>query len=107
MKRYRVEFSLEAQEDVERSFEWGRGEWSEKAALRWYRKLQTYTRKILTMMPLAQSIAPEGREVGREIRQLIFGRYRILFEVDGNLVKVLHIKGAFVTKNVKDLGVVE
>ena len=105
MKRFRVEFSLEAREDIDRSFEWGRITWGDEAAIRWYRNLTTYTRKVLSVAPLAQPVAPEGRELGRDIRHLIFDRYRILFEVSGNLVKVLHIKGAFVSKQDGDLGV--
>lgn len=107
MKRYRVEFALEAREDIESSFKWGSEEWGEKAAIRWYRKLKAHTRKILSIIPLAQSLAPESEEIGREIRQLVFGRYRILFEVVGNLVKVLHVKGAYVAKEDNDLGVNE
>jgi len=104
MKRYRVEFALEAREDIERSFQWGVDEWGEDAAIRWYRKLTVYARKILSVIPRAQPLAPEGFEIDREIRHLVFGRYRILFEVVGDLVKVLHVKGAFVPKDDNDLG---
>ena len=32
---------------------------------------------------------------GTEIRQMIFGRYRILFNIEGDVVNVLHVRGAF------------
>ncbi len=104
MKRYRLEFSREALDDIERSFEWGRSEWGEEAAIRWYRKLTGHTRNVLGLVPLAQPIASEGRILNREIRHLIFGRYRILFEVEGKLVKVLHVKGAYAGRDDNDLG---
>jgi plasmid stabilization system protein ParE len=103
MKRYRVEFSREALDDIERSFEWGRKEWGEDAAIRWYRKLTYHTRNVLSMIPLAQPIAPESRKANREIRHLMFGRYRILFEVEGKLVKVFHVKGAYTGRDDSDL----
>lgn len=102
MKRYRVEFSHEALDDIERSFEWGRTEWGETAAIRWYRKLHSHTMTMLSVMPLAQPIAPEAHGVKREIRHLVFGRYRILFEVEEKLVKVLHVKGAYVGRDEKE-----
>ena len=107
MKRYRVEFSLEARDDIERSFEWGRITWGDEGAIRWYRKITTFTRKVLAVIPLGQPIAPEGRELERDIRHLVFGRYRILFEVKGNLLRVLHVKGVFAAKQDGDLGVDE
>ena len=107
MKRYRVEFSDDAKRDLGRSFEWEREKWGSAAALRWYRKLKAQTRETLTHFPLSQPIAPESEEVSGEIRHMIFGRYRILFEIVDNTVRVLHIRGAFVDNEHIDLGVDE
>jgi len=96
MKRHRVEFSDESKRDIANSFEWGRKEWGEEAALRWYRKLRSQTRDRLANFPMSQPFAPETAETGREIRQLIFGRYRVLFEVHVRTVRILPVRGAFV-----------
>ena len=77
------------------------------AALRWYRQLKVQVRETLTHFPLSQPIAPESEDVSGEIRHMIFGRYRILFEIVGKTVRVLHLRGAFVDKEHADLGVDE
>lgn len=107
MKRYRVEFTNEAKRDINESYEWGRREWGDAKALSWYRSLRAKTREILTHFPLSQSVAPESSEAGTELRQVIFGRYRILYEVEKRAVRVLHVQGAFVEKNRSGLGVKE
>ena len=107
MKQYRVEFSDDAKRDIGRSYEWGRDKWGATAAAGWYRKLKAQTRETLTRFPLSQPIAPENEDVSGEIRHMIFGRYRILFEIIGNTVRVLHVRGAFVDKGHIDLGVEE
>ncbi len=107
MKRYRIEFSDDAKNDLMRSYEWGREKWGREAAQRRYRDLKQQTRKLLTHFPLAQPSAPESEEVEGEIRHLIFGHYRILFEIVGRTVRVLHVRGAFVDRENSDLGVDE
>jgi len=104
MKRYRVEFSDDAKRDISRSYEWGRDNWGASAARQWYRKLQAQTRETLAHFPLSQPIAPESEDVTGEIRHMIFGRYRILFEILGNTVRVLHVRGAFLDNEQIDLG---
>ena len=90
-----VEFSDESKRDISKSFEWGRKEWGADAASRWYRNLRSQTRDILTFFPLSQPIAPESDELGREIRQMVFSRYRVLFEVRERTVRILHVRGAY------------
>lgn len=107
MKRYAVVFTEEAKRDIANSYEWGREEWGEAAARRWYLKLRSHTRGNLTRFPLGQPLAPESEEVGQEIRHLIFGRYRILFEIVGRTVRILHLRGAFMGTDKKNLGVDE
>ena len=45
-------------------------------------------------MPKAFSIALEDEEFFEEIRQLIVGRYRVLFTIRKHKVHVLHVRGA-------------
>jgi plasmid stabilization system protein ParE len=37
-------------------------------------------------------VAPEADDIGREIRHLIYGRYRIIFLIRGQTVYLLHIR---------------
>ncbi len=99
MKRFRIEFTDTARAEVAESYEWGIREWGTVAARRWFQNLKAQTRTLLTHFPLSQPIAPESIDVNREIRQMIFGRYRVLFEIDGRSVKVLHVRGSFVAKD--------
>ena len=107
MKRYRVEFTDEAKRDINESYEWGRREWGDAKALSWYRSLRAKTREILTHFPLSQSVGPESSEAETELRQVIFGRYRILYEIEKRTVRVLHIQGTFIEKEKGDRGVKE
>jgi plasmid stabilization system protein ParE len=107
MRRFRVEFTHEAKSEIARSFEWGRQEWGSAAAVQWYRKLRSQTREILSNFPLSQPIAPENGDFSSEIRQMIFGRYRVLFEIDGRVVRILHVRGSYVEKGRDEMGVDE
>jgi plasmid stabilization system protein ParE len=40
----------------------------------------------------ALSHAPENRSFKREIRQLLYDQYRILFTIRGRTVRVLHVR---------------
>ncbi len=46
-------------------------------------------------------------ETGREIRQLVLGRWRVLFDISGNIVRVVHLRGAFTGTEDKNPGVEE
>ena len=96
MKRFRIEFTDEAKADISASYEWGKREWGHARALRWYRALRSAVRNLLSLFPFGNPIAPESEEFDVEIRQLIFQRYRILYEIKGKTVRILHLKGPFV-----------
>ena len=49
----------------------------------------------LTSTPLSGSIAPESVELGIPIRQLILGRYRVLYLVEKKAVTILHVRGSY------------
>lgn len=95
-KRYRVLLTDEAKKDFDRSFQWGRREWGETMALGWYRDIKLQIQNSLPYFPLSHPVAPESDELGFEIRQMILDRYRVLFEIVGNTVRILHLRGAYV-----------
>ena len=96
MKKYKVILHPDAETDISSAFEWGRHAWGEELARTWVRQLYRKLQERLTSAPLRCPVAPESEELGSSVRQLIDGRYRILFIVEKNTVTILHLKGAYV-----------
>ncbi len=90
MKSYRVEPTEKALADVGEAYFWI-NEQSEGAALRWYEGLMKALRS-LEKNPLRCPLAPESAFFEEEIRQLIYGKYRILFTVEDETVFVLRVR---------------
>ena len=90
MKIYRVEPTDKALVDAGEAYFWI-NEQSEPAALRWYDELLKAFRS-LEKNPLRCPLAPESAFFKEEIRQLIYGKYRILFTVEGETIFVLRIR---------------
>ena len=65
-------------------------------AQQWARQLRTAVFKQLRVIPKAFPLAPEDNEFSEEIRQMVVGRYRVLFTIKGRKVHVLHVRGAHV-----------
>lgn len=99
MKRYVVIFEDSAQENVRESFDWGSRFWGSREAQQWARQLRSAVFEQLGVMPKAFPLAPENNEFSEEIRQMIVGRYRVLFTIKGREVHVLHVRGAYVGTN--------
>ena len=96
MKRYPVVFEESAQVDVRGSYDWGCRAWGKKEAQRWARQLRTAVSKQLSLMPRGFPLAPENDDFNEEIRQMVVGRYRVLFTIRRGKVHVLHVRGAHV-----------
>ena len=96
MKRYLVIFEDSAQADVRESYDWGSRAWGKREAQQWARQLRTAASKQLGVVPKGFPLAPEDDEFSEEIRQMVAGRYRVLFTVKGRKVHVLHVRGAYV-----------
>lgn len=90
MTTYRVEPTDKALVDAGEAYFWI-SEQSEKAALRWYEGLMRAFRS-LEKNPFRCPVAPESAFFEEEIRQLIYGRYRILFTVEKETVFVLRVR---------------
>lgn len=50
--------------------------------------------RTLDSMPERCALAPENPTFSREIRQLLYDQYRILFTIKGRMVRVLHVRHA-------------
>lgn len=96
MKRYAVVFEESAQADVRESYKWGCRAWGKREAQQWVRRLRTAVSQQLAVVPKGVSLAPEDDEFSEEIRQMVVGRYRVLFTIKGRKVHVLHVRGAYI-----------
>jgi plasmid stabilization system protein ParE len=90
MTFYRVEPTDKALEDAGEAYFWV-NEQSESAALRWYEGLMKAFRS-LERSPLRCPLAPESAFFEEKIRQLIYGKYRILFTVEDETVFILRVR---------------
>jgi plasmid stabilization system protein ParE len=95
MTKYRVYFTPDSSEQILSAYEWGVENWGRSSAQTWLRDLYTAIFRRLSAFPGSCAIAPESEEVGKTIRQLVFGRYRILYEVRDERVLVLRLTGPF------------
>lgn len=95
MNRYDVEFSDVAESELIESIIWGLGFWGEEATFRWAREFRDKVENQLSRFPSAQPLCPESVFDDYEVRNLIIGRYRVLFEVNGKTVNILHLKGPY------------
>lgn len=90
MKTYRVEPTDKALVDAGEAYFWINDQ-SEEAALSWYEGLMKAFRSLETN-PLRCPLASESVFFEEEIRQLIYGKYRVLFTVKGEMVYVLRVR---------------
>ncbi len=91
---YRVEIASTAYDELEEAFCWIAKD-SPVAAARW-RNGMFDTLRSLRELPNRCALAPENDVFAEEIRQLLYGKrphvFRILFNVDGAVVQILHIR---------------
>ena len=64
---------------------------SPAAADRWLLGIHEAIQSLRTL-PQRRPLAPERALAEEEIRQLVFGTYRILFSIEGTTVGVLHVR---------------
>jgi plasmid stabilization system protein ParE len=93
--KYKVKFNHGAIRDIEASFEWGLNNWGEGQALKWLRGSHTVIHARLSKFPLSCAVAPESAASDFEIRQLVYDRYRILYTVRKNEIRVIHLRGPY------------
>lgn len=94
--RFRLRILPEADGDISRIYLWIAAK-SSVGAVTWYRRLSEVV-ESLSEQPFGWGPAPEGPLVGRDLRQANFktrrGRmYRLVFEVCGDEILILHVRG--------------
>jgi plasmid stabilization system protein ParE len=88
--RYRVSIGPSAEADIEEAYDWI-AEQSPRNAARWFNGIKKAI-ESLESMPERYHAAMESPALGYEIRQLIYGNYRVLFTVRDDTVYVLHVR---------------
>lgn len=82
---YRVRVSKAALEEAENAYVWMKEKYSEATATKWYNGLVDAVHS-LKEMPERCPYAPEGADIGKAIRHLLYGKrnavYRIIFAVE-------------------------
>ena len=96
MKRYEIVFEESAQADLRVSYDWGCRVWGKKEAQQWARELRAAVSRQLSLVPRGFRLAPENEDFSEEIRQMVVGRYRVLFTIRKRKVHVLHLRGAHI-----------
>jgi len=91
---FRVEYSREAEADLDSILAWLISQHAGETGLRWFEALEGAVAS-LSEMPERCALAPENRAFPFEVRHLLFGRrphvYRVIFRVMGNVVYILHV----------------
>ena len=88
---YQIEWSTKAELDVDRVLLWFQGQRASDAAAHWLKGLREQVRSLQNN-PERCPMASEAEDVGLPIRELLFGRYRILFQVEGDIVRISHVR---------------
>lgn len=89
---YKVEFAQSAQDDADAAYLWI-AEQAPEAATKWFNKLQQQVESLATH-PKRCPLAPESAAFQQEMRQLLYGNYRLLFTLRGRTVHLLHVRHA-------------
>lgn len=92
MKRFRVLVTRPAEEDIEAAYDYIRRD-SAARAVGWRESLGRAARRLQTA-PRRCPLAPENGLFRLEIRQLVFGNYRVLFTIADDAVHILHVRHA-------------
>lgn len=88
--KYTLEITFHAMEDIDQAYLFIRED-SPANAEAWKDGLMTKARS-LTEFPRRCPLAPEAQLLELEIRQLLYGAYRILFMVGSDRVQILHVR---------------
>jgi plasmid stabilization system protein ParE len=92
---FRVELTDRAQADIAAIYDWLLSQQAGSAGERWFVALRGAIAS-LAELPNRCPISPESADAPVEVRNLLFGRkphvYRILFNVERDVVHILHVR---------------
>jgi plasmid stabilization system protein ParE len=88
-RKYLVETTASAEADI-RSIKQHIAADNPKAATRWTAEIERTIQRF-ERMPLAYEVIPEASDLGVDYRQKLFGKYRVIYRVEGQRVIVLRI----------------
>ncbi len=96
MKKFKVIFHHDAVSDINASFDWGVEVWGKEQTVKWAKEFYSICRKRLSQFPATCPVAPESAEFDTTIRQLLIGRYRVLFIIEENTVEIIYVRGPYI-----------
>lgn len=88
-KRYRVEISPAAQADANEIRDYIARD-KPRAAEKWGRRVVRLMFSLRSF-PLRHEIIPEAKEINRDYRHLLFGKYRVIYRVEEERVVVMRV----------------
>jgi len=88
---YAVVVESSAGKNLDDAFGWMVTNISTESATLWYLEIHGAMDSLKDFAARC-GLAIENQFFKEEIRQLICGKYRILFEIDGEMVRVLHVR---------------
>lgn len=102
MKIHPVKFLPSAEQDLRTSYLWGVNVWGKTQADKWLKSFYAACKKRLKQFPESCPVAPESEEFGRELRQFVIDRYRVIFIIKDDVVFVLYVRGAYIGSIIDD-----
>ena len=87
---FKVQITEQAATELDEVYEWIAADSPEQAVI-WFNGLVEVSESLSTN-PERCTRAPESNEIDREIRQLLYGKYRILFTIREDTVYLLHVR---------------
>jgi plasmid stabilization system protein ParE len=87
---HKVQLSQQSQHDIEQAYLYIRQDAPERAK-RWRLRLQAAIR-TLKNFPERHAVLFDSAAAGREVRQMTFGVYVVLYSIDGDQVNVLTVR---------------
>lgn len=94
--KYKVKTTVSAEADILESFEWGVRNWGAPMAKQWAIQLRKRFKEQLSQFPHSCRVAPDQDIREPAVRHLVVDRYRVLYEIEDSLVRILHVRGPFV-----------
>lgn len=87
---FKVKITEQAEVELDEAYGWIAADSLEQAA-HWFNGLVEACQS-LSLNPERCPRAPESNDIDRDIRQLLYGKYRILFTITDDIVYLLHVR---------------